>query len=276
MTNKPTGQRLRVATYNVHGCVGIDGQRSEGRIAEVIASMSADIVGLQELDLGRARSAHADQAALIARQLGWKYHFHPAMRSGDEQYGNAIVSRFPIALKCAAEMPGAAPWYCREQRSAIWMLAETDLGPVHIINSHFGLGYRERSLQAKLLVGPAWLGSVPRDEPAILLGDLNSVRTSRAYQLIEAHLRDVRTLVRPARAFRTFPTRFPSLAVDHIFVNPALSPTHLNVHRTPLARLASDHFPLVCELTLKRNNRALGKSDIEHVAIGNEAEGSAT
>ena len=143
------------------------------------------------------------------------------------------------------------PGYCREQRIAIWMQAETDLGPVHIINSHFGLGRSERRLQAKLLIGPTWLGSVPPDEPAILLGDFNSVRTSRAYRLIGTHLRDVRTLVTPAGAFRTFPTRFPSLAVDHIFVNAALSPIQLNVHRTPLARLASDHFPLVCELTLK-------------------------
>jgi endonuclease/exonuclease/phosphatase family metal-dependent hydrolase len=257
MTSAP--ERLRVATYNVHGCVGMDGQRSEDRIAQVIASMPADIVGLQELDLGRARSAHADQAAIIARQLGWKYHFHPAMRSGDEQYGNAIVSRFPIALKRACEMPGAPPWYCREQRSAIWIQAETDLGPVHLINSHFGLGYSERRLQAKLLIGPAWLGSVPPNEPAILLGDFNSVRTSRAYRLIQTHLRDVRTLVRPPRAFRTFPTRLPSLAVDHIFVNLALAPTHLDVHRTPLARLASDHFPLVCELALKQNKELSGR-----------------
>ena len=158
----------------------MDGHRSEGRIAEVIASMSADIVGLQELDLGRPRSAHADQAALIATQLGWRYHFHPAMRSGEEQYGNAIVSRFPIELRIAAVMPGVAPWYCREQRIAIWMQAETDLGPVNIINSHFGLGRSERRLQAELLLGPTWLGSVPTGEPAILLGDLNSVRTSRA------------------------------------------------------------------------------------------------
>src|SRR4029450_1273711 len=149
MTSEPIRRRLRVATYNVHGCVGMDGQRSEARIAEVIASMSVDIVGLQELDLGRPRSAHADQVALIAKQLGWKYHFHPAMHSGDEQYGNAIVSRFPIALTRAAEMPGAPPWYCREQRSAIWMEAATDLGAVHIINSHFGLGHSERTLQAK-------------------------------------------------------------------------------------------------------------------------------
>ena len=84
MTSESTAPRLRVATYNVHGCVGMDRQRSESRIAEVITSTSADIVGLQELDLGRARSEHVDQVALIAAQLGWKYHFHPAMRRGDE------------------------------------------------------------------------------------------------------------------------------------------------------------------------------------------------
>src|SRR4029078_1153837 len=113
MTSELPLPRLRVATYNVHGCVGMDRRRSESRIAEGIASMSADIVGLQELDLGRSRSLHADQAGLIATQLGWKYHFHPAMRSGDEQYGNAIVSRFPIGLKRHAEEHGAGAWYWR-------------------------------------------------------------------------------------------------------------------------------------------------------------------
>ena len=107
MMSEPTRRQLRVATYNVHGCVGMDGQRSEGRIAEVIASMSADVVGLQELDLGRSRSAHVDQAASIATQLGWKYHFHPAMRSGDEQYGNtkkgSIETRWSWVLQVSAQ-----------------------------------------------------------------------------------------------------------------------------------------------------------------------------
>ena len=146
-------------------------------------------------------------------------------------------------------MPGAAPWYCREKRVAIWMEAESDLGPVQIINSHFGLGRAERMLQAQLLIGSDWLGSIPAHMPTILLGDFNSVRTSRAYRVIAAQLRDVRTLVSPPGAFRTFPTRLPSLAVDHIFVNAALQPTKLSVHRTPLARIASDHFPLMAELT---------------------------
>jgi endonuclease/exonuclease/phosphatase family metal-dependent hydrolase len=216
--------------------------------------MSPDIVGLQDLDLGRARSAHADQAALIADQLGWKYHFHPAMRSGDEQYGNAIVSRYPIMLKRAGEMPGCPPWFCREQRIALWISAETDLGPVHIINTHFGLGRTERKLQAQLLTGTDWLGAIPSDQPAVLLGDFNSVPRSSAHRLITTQLCDARTLVRPGRAFRTFPTRLPSVAVDHIFVNAAVEVTNLEVHRTPLSRIASDHYPLVCTV---RRERAL-------------------
>ncbi len=239
---------MTVATYNVHGCVGLDRQRSESRIAEVIASMSADVVGLQELDLGRARSAGVDQAAMIAQQLGWKHIFQPAMRHGDEQYGDAIVSRVPLTLKRSVELPGSGTWYCREKRVAIWAEAETELGPVQVINTHLGLGRAERALQTQLMTSAEWMDSVPASEPLVLLGDFNSVPLSPAYRAFACRLRDVRTLVRPAGAFRTFPTRFPSLAVDHIFVNFALTARQLCVHRTPLARVASDHFPLVAEL----------------------------
>ncbi|MFN2507713.1 MAG: endonuclease/exonuclease/phosphatase family protein [Chthoniobacterales bacterium] len=239
---------LRVATYNVHGCVGMDRQRSEARIAEVIGSLAAEIVGLQELDAGRARSAAVDQAGAIAQQLGWKHFFHPAMRQGDEQYGNAILSRSPLTLTRAVELPGEAPWYCREKRVVLVATAETHLGPVQIINTHLGLGRNERLLQAQLLIGSDWLRSLPESVATILLGDFNSLRTSRSYRLIAGRLRDVRALVRPARALWTFPTRFPLLAVDHIFVNARLHPVKVEVHRTSLARVASDHFPLVAEL----------------------------
>jgi endonuclease/exonuclease/phosphatase family metal-dependent hydrolase len=239
---------LRVATYNVHGCVGMDGQRSESRIADVIAGMSADVVGLQELDSGRKRSAAVDQAAVIAQQLGWRHCFHPAMRHGDEQYGDAIISRYPLTLKRAIELPGTGTWYCREKRVAIWVDVESNFGAVHIINSHFGLGGAERVLQAELVLGPEVLGSLAADVPAVVLGDFNSVRSSRSYRMLARQLRDVRSLVRPDGAFRTFPTRFPALAVDHIFVTGALHATALEVHRTPVARVASDHYPLVANL----------------------------
>jgi len=250
--NETTQPTLRVATYNVHGCFGLDRRRSEDRIAKVIAELSADIVGLQELDRNRRRSGSVDQAGLIAEQLGWHRYFHPALRMGEEHFGNAILSRYPLTLRRASDLPGTAPFYCREKRGAISMEVETPFGLVHIINTHFGLGRGERLLQAQMLTGTEWFGETPPENPLIVLGDFNTLPGSRTHRALTEALRDVRKLVRPAGPRGTFPTSFPRFAVDHIFINSALRPLSLTVHRTPLARMASDHLPLVCVLVSAR------------------------
>jgi endonuclease/exonuclease/phosphatase family metal-dependent hydrolase len=233
----------------------MDRQRSEARIAEVIAEMSVDIVALQELDLGRRRSAGANQTKMIAEQLGWYSHFHPAMRRDDEHYGNAILSRYEVNVRRALELPGRPLFFCRENRAAIEVEIETDLGKVHIINTHFGLGWRERAVQAQLFTSAEWRAAIGADTPLILLGDFNSLRGSRPYRTLNRHLRDVRELIEATGSIRTFPTRFPVLAVDHIFVNGAVQPLMLTVHRSPLARIASDHFPLKAEFVLSSHRR---------------------
>ncbi|HEV3409056.1 MAG TPA: endonuclease/exonuclease/phosphatase family protein [Chthoniobacterales bacterium] len=240
---------LRVATYNVHGCVGIDGRRSEARIAEVIASLKADIVGLQELDLGRARSAGVDQARLIAEQLGWSSIFEAAMRHGQEHYGNAIISRYPLRLHRVCQLTGRGTWYCRETRVALWVEAQTEHGLVHVVNTHFGLGRAEGFRQAEQLASADWLGGAVAHLPLILLGDFNSVPGWRAHRALAKQLLDLRAHLNSGR-HRTFPTRLPLFAVDHILVNAALRPLSMRVHRDPVARIASDHFPLVAELAL--------------------------
>jgi len=256
VTNIATSRaNLRVATYNVHGCVGMDRQRSETRIAKVIAEMSVDVVALQELDLGRRRSASADQTKMIAEQLGWYSHFYPAMRRDDEQYGNAILSRYQLTFRRAIELPGTPPFFCRENRAAIEVNVETDLGKIHIINTHLGLGWRERVVQTQLFTSAEWRAAIDADTPLILLGDFNSLRGSRPYLTLKRHLRDVRELIRATEPIRTFPTRFPVLGVDHIFVNRAVEPRSVTVHRSPLARIASDHFPLVAEVVLSPHPR---------------------
>ncbi|MGC1321055.1 MAG: endonuclease/exonuclease/phosphatase family protein [Candidatus Udaeobacter sp.] len=234
--------------------MGIDRQRSEARIAEVIAEMSVDIVALQELDLGRRRSAGVDQTKMIAEQLGWYSHFHPAMRRDDEQYGNAILSRYQLTFRRAVELPGRPPFFCRENRAAIEVSIETNLGNVHIINTHLGLGWRERLVQAQLL-SAEWRAAIVGDTPLILLGDFNSLRGSQPYRTLNRHLRDIRELIQATGPIGTFPTRFPAVAVDHIFVNGVMQPLSLIVHRSPLARVASDHFPLVAEFVLSPHPR---------------------
>jgi endonuclease/exonuclease/phosphatase family metal-dependent hydrolase len=237
---------LRVATYNVHGCVGTSRERSEGRIAEVIESMCVDVVGLQELDMGRTRSAGVDQAKLIAQQLGWHHLFESAIRVVDEHYGIAILSRYPLTHRRTISLPGEGSWYCRETRVALWAEAETPTGAVQIINAHFGLGRVERLVQARHISG--LLEAAPLNEPLVLLGDFNSRPSSRALHPLRKHLRDLRTTPAVTGSCRTFPTRYPLVSVDHIFVSAALHPVSLKVHRQALARIASDHYPLVAEL----------------------------
>lgn len=239
---------LRVATYNVHGCVGTDGQRSETRIAEVIAEMSADVVGLQEVEVGRARSGKIDQPAVIAERLGWHCLFVPAMIDGDALFGNAILSRAPLISKRRIPLMGVPPWFCREERAAMWAEAATALGPIQIFNTHLGLGRAERWTQARQLAGGGAIADVPLHSPAILLGDLNCRPRSTPVHLLASALSDPLAATRGRWEFPTFPAWLPFATVDHILVGPALRVTRLFVHRSALSRRASDHLPLVAEL----------------------------
>jgi hypothetical protein len=87
---------LRLVSYNVHACVGMDGRLSLERVARVIARSQADVVALRELDIGRGRSDYQDQAQEIARLLEMDWHFHPAWALAEEQYGDAVLSRLPM------------------------------------------------------------------------------------------------------------------------------------------------------------------------------------
>ena len=142
---QPDRNFLRVATYNVHGCVGLDGRLSPARIARVLLSLDADIVALQELDVGRSRSQAVDQAQIIADLLEMKMHFGAAIDVTGERYGNAILSRWPMELRRAELL---SPGHGRsEPRGA--RLGHRDLGDeqVEIISTHLGLTQADRNQQ---------------------------------------------------------------------------------------------------------------------------------
>ncbi len=240
---------LRVVTYNVHGCVGTDRKRSEARIARVLAALQPDIVGLQELDLGRQRSRGVDQAGLIAESLGYERRFHPAMQREDEHYGDAILSRWPMEIQRAGNLPsGKKSFLCPEIRGALWVKLMTPAGQVHVINTHLGLGRAERREQATALAGSEWVGAVPLDEPLLLLGDLNSFPKSAACQILRQNLSN--SSDGQTGRWATFPTFCPVLTLDYIFCNASVQVKSLRAFRSTEARRASDHFPLVAEIML--------------------------
>jgi endonuclease/exonuclease/phosphatase family metal-dependent hydrolase len=246
----------RVLTYNVHRCRGADRRVSPRRIAEVIASCRPDIVALQELAVNRAGTSSIDQAQAIAQELGMFFHFHPAMGMEGELYGDAILSLPRMKLVKAAPLPTLVRRPRLEPRGALWGSIHIDGTEVHLINTHLGLDRRERLKQVEALLGPEWLGHPVCHDPLILLGDLNAVPRSRAYQRLAARLRDAQRTPAVLRPRPTFPARLPLLRIDHVFVSPSIDVVDVTVARTPLARVASDHLPLVVDFRVPSPQRS--------------------
>jgi endonuclease/exonuclease/phosphatase family metal-dependent hydrolase len=241
--------RFRLLTYNVHGCRGVDRQVSPWRIAEVIAATGADVAALQEVDFNRKRSARQDQAEVIAAQLSMDFHYHPAWELAREQLGDAVLSRLPMRLMHAGALPSSSRWK-RERRGALWVRVETTGRQVNLLNTHLALNGRDRLAQTETLFGPDWLGHPQCRPPLVLCGDFNARPGSRVHRRVVQKLRDVHTGPKVRRRRRTFPTRYPVASLDHVFLSREFEVRHVEVVRTPLTRLASDHYPLLVELSL--------------------------
>ncbi len=243
---------LRVLTYNIHSCAGMDGYVSPHRIARVIERERPDVVALQEVDIGRARSAGEDQARFIAHYLEMDHHFHAAMELKEERYGDVIMSRFPLTLMHEGRLPQPGAWLVDEPRGALWVKIDIGGGRhVQVLNTHFGIWRHERLAQVRALLGEQWLRHPHCEGPLILCGDFNSAPGSRLYNMLSEHLHDVQGLLAGHRPRCTFSGCFPLYRIDHVFVNDHFTVTGIAVPDTHLARLSSDHLPLVIDLRLQ-------------------------
>ena len=252
-TRADTAEGLRVMTYNVHSCIGLDGKVDIERVARVIAQANPDVVALQELDVGRDRSLGLDQAQLIARYLEMEFHFHPAMHMEEERYGDAILTHLPLRLIKAGPLPGLADKPKLEPRGAIWAAVEFNGREVQIINTHLGLQPRERLAQIDCLLGKDWLGHPDCRGPVVLCGDLNAQPNSQVCRRIAAQLQDSQTVLAQHRPAGTFPSRFAALRIDHIFVSQTVAVTAIAIPGSQLAKVASDHLPLLAQLRITRD-----------------------
>ena len=243
--------KVRLATYNVHRCVGTDRRLDVERVAGVIAACNADIVALQELDVGRRRTGHVDQAHRLAELLRMKSHFHPAMSVEEERYGDAILTALPERLVRAGALPGLPRLRGLEPRGALWVAVDIGGGvELQVINTHLGLVPREQQVQATALIGKNWMASEAFTAPAVLLGDFNASPYSKTYRMLTSVIRDAQAgLGRAPTA--TFPSGFPFMRIDHVFVAGAITVTRAESPFDARARVASDHLPLVVDLEIE-------------------------
>jgi endonuclease/exonuclease/phosphatase family metal-dependent hydrolase len=235
---------IRLMTYNVHGCIGLDGKHAPERIVDVVARAQPDVVALQEVYSGDPRHGNVDQPAVIAEALGMAVVFGPARETHPGQYGNAVLSRHPLRLMRAAALPHLLP--AHEARAALHVIVGAPDFTLDVVNTHLGLRRGERALQTRALI-EEWLAQLAPGARAVLCGDLNAVPGSRAYGACAAVLRDAQVCF-GARVARTWPSFLPVRRLDHVFLGRGLDVTRVEVPRARADRMASDHLPVVVDL----------------------------
>lgn len=245
-------QSLRIATYNIHKCRGLDRRVRPERIAEVLASTNADIIALQEVWSTPGGDAGAsDQANFIAHRLGMNAYAGINRRLGLGDYGNVVLSRLPVVAAANYDLTCRR----REPRGCLRVdaeIARADAPPIRLqlYNLHLGTSFFERRHQARRLLDDKILGRADTDDARVVLGDFNEWTRGLASRLLSMHLRAADPRIHLPRA-RTYPGVLPVLHLDHIYYDDTrLELTRLELIRTRLALVASDHLPLVADFRL--------------------------
>jgi endonuclease/exonuclease/phosphatase family metal-dependent hydrolase len=257
---------IRVVTYNIHGCVGLDRRYDPVRIAAVLREIDADIVCLQEVN-ARAGGLRADQAAYLGEATGRQVVLGAAARERRGRFANAILTRYPSLSARAIDL--AVPGY--EPRGAIDVDLMIGHRVLRVMATHFGLHAGERRLQANRLINALGEPVEPSRAPphaVLLVGDLNEWRGRNG-----GGIRALDRCLGPSATLPTFPSWMPVLPLDRIY---ALGPAVLrdvHVYRSPLARVASDHLPLVGSLwwsagQARRRQRAWSLPDVRDAYAG--------
>jgi endonuclease/exonuclease/phosphatase family metal-dependent hydrolase len=223
---------LTIATYNIHGAVGCDRRFSPQRVADVLREISADIIALQEVPLGGTKTPNVLEA--LQEATGFVAAEGPACDLPERRYGNAVLSRYPILSMRAIDLSFGS----REPRGALDADVDCHGHLLRIVATHLGLRPAERREQIRKL-----LQMFDTDEmPVVLLGDINEWFVwGRSLRWLVSHFQAV-----PAP--KTFPSRRPIFALDRIWIRPRHRLVHVEVHATPLARIASDHLPLIAHI----------------------------
>jgi endonuclease/exonuclease/phosphatase family metal-dependent hydrolase len=163
------------------------------------------------------------------------------------------------SLKAAA-LPGL-PGRNLEVRGAQWVKFSLGGFELHFVNTHFGLYSLERQQQVQSLLGPEWLGVAPIAGPLIICGDFNAFPSSSVYRTFTGTLREAQETMHGHKSRNTFPGRYPVSRIDHVFCNEACKTLKVEVPRTHLTRLASDHLPIIAEFSLAASGPAKASAD---------------
>jgi endonuclease/exonuclease/phosphatase family metal-dependent hydrolase len=237
---------LRIVTWNIHKGIGTDRSYRLDRIVQVLRDLDADVVCLQEVDEGVPRSDFERQGERLSLELGYP---HAALglnvRVKDGAYGNLILSRHPLEDVHNVDLT-VPP---KKRRSGL--VARIRTGPPEgwlLANVHLGLMHMERRVQVRRLLAHLFEDARP-NQPLVIAGDWNEWANRLVRNVMhEKGFHVARTDARPHEE-RTWPSRKPFVSLDKILYRDPIRCHHVACVLDEVTRVASDHLPLMVELT---------------------------
>jgi endonuclease/exonuclease/phosphatase family metal-dependent hydrolase len=137
---KPDASPLTVLVYNIHAGKDAKGVDNLERVSQIIRDTKADIVLLQEVDKNTTRSGRVDQVAKFEQLTGFHGAFGKTLDYQGDDYGIAILSRWPIAFDTLVHLPVNPPQLrsgvSYEPRGALVALVNSPVGRLRIVNTH--------------------------------------------------------------------------------------------------------------------------------------------
>ena len=238
--------RLRLMTWNIHRCIGLDRRFSPDRVVAVLRHYQPDILLLQEVDRGVPRSQNLYLDHLIAEALSFPYHTWSqghVLKQGS--YGNATFSRFPIVKRRVIDLKKG--W--RKSRNCLYTrIRLPHRRALHVFNWHLGLSAKERVFQVRKVLHSNTFCHIPQQQAVVLGGDTNDWRNLLFHSagLKDAGL-DAWSEHGRRSHLRTCPSPNPVGALDKFFWRGPLHEEHIYVSKLQQAKRASDHLPLLAE-----------------------------
>ncbi|HEX3799414.1 MAG TPA: endonuclease/exonuclease/phosphatase family protein [Verrucomicrobiae bacterium] len=235
---------LRVMTYNIQHGAGADNKIDFARTAAAINAEHPDIVALEEVDKGVQRTDRRDLTAELAALTGLTGYFSNNFNFQGGEYGNAILTRFPILQQTNTHYVMIRP---KEQRGIIQLILDVHGHKVLFMTTH--IDYRRENEERLLNVGEIKriIQQYP-GLPMILCGDFNDFPQTPVYNAMRESFDDTWALVGQGNGW-TFPSPKPNRRIDYIWLSPdkSIEPLKAWVPDTQ----ASDHRPLVADLRIK-------------------------
>lgn len=246
------GEReMTVLVYNIHAGLDTARQNNLERVAELVRTTGADLVLLQEVDRNTQRSGPTDQPAVLARLTGYSMVFGRTIGFQGGDFGNALLSRWPIERDTLIPLTVTAPpgrtAEGREQRGVLLATVRAPGGPITVLNTHLDAS-GEDVWRVQEIAGVLRAAATANPKvPLLVGGDLNALPESPIHQeLRAAGFRDAWPQCGTGDGF-TFPATTPSRRIDYLYMTGRMRCVSAQV----IPSGASDHRPLLVRVRLR-------------------------